>query len=65
MLSNYAIKVLWEAVMTPVTYRVVNFLKRAEREDYFDRAHGFHAVLAADLTRAARGRWMSEADART
>jgi queuosine precursor transporter len=41
MLSNYAIKVLWEAVMTPVTYRVVNFLKREEREDYFDRATDF------------------------
>ena len=41
MLSNYAIKVLWEVVMTPVTYRVVNFLKRAEREDYFDRETNF------------------------
>ena len=41
MLSNYAIKVLWEVLMTPVTYRVVNFLKRAEREDYFDRETNF------------------------
>jgi len=41
MLTNYAIKVLWEAAMTPVTYRVVNFLKRAESEDYFDRATNF------------------------
>ncbi len=41
MLTNYAIKVLWEAFMTPVTYRVVNFLKRAESEDYFDRATNF------------------------
>lgn len=41
MLSNYAIKVLWEAVMTPVTYRIVNALKRAEREDYFDRDTNF------------------------
>jgi hypothetical protein len=36
MLSNYVIKVLWETVMTPVTYRVVGFLKRAEGVDYFD-----------------------------
>ena len=36
MLSNYIIKVLWEAVVTPVTYQVVGFLKRAEQEDYFD-----------------------------
>jgi uncharacterized PurR-regulated membrane protein YhhQ (DUF165 family) len=37
MLTNYALKVLWEVFMTPVTYVVVNFLKRAEHEDYFDR----------------------------
>lgn len=36
-LTNYAGKVLWEAALTPVTYRVVAFLKRAENEDYFDR----------------------------
>jgi hypothetical protein len=41
MLTNYALKVLWEIVMTPVTYRVVNFLKRAEAEDYFDRGTDF------------------------
>jgi len=41
MASNYLIKVLWEAVMTPVTYRIVNFLKRAEGEDYFDRSTNF------------------------
>lgn len=37
MVTNYALKVLWEVFMTPVTYAVVNFLKRAENEDYFDR----------------------------
>ena len=36
MVSNYVIKVLWEAVITPVTYQVVGFLKRAEQEDYYD-----------------------------
>ena len=41
MVANYAIKVLWEVVMTPVTYRVVNFLKHAESEDYFDRHTNF------------------------
>jgi queuosine precursor transporter len=41
MLTNYTLKVLWEVVMTPVTYRVVNFLKRAEAEDYFDRGTNF------------------------
>ena len=41
MISNYAIKVAWEAVMTPITYRVVAFLKRAEHEDYYDRGTDF------------------------
>lgn len=36
MLSNFVIKVLWEAVLTPVTYKVVGALKRAEHEDYYD-----------------------------
>ena len=36
MISNYVIKVLWEAVVTPVTYKVVGFLKRAEQEDFYD-----------------------------
>jgi hypothetical protein len=31
----------WEVVMTPVTYKIVNFLKRAEAEDYFDRHTNF------------------------
>ena len=41
MFSNYLIKVAWEAVMTPVTYRIVAFLKRAEGEDYYDRDTDF------------------------
>jgi queuosine precursor transporter len=36
MISNYMIKVAWEALVTPVTYQVVGFLKRAEQEDYYD-----------------------------
>jgi uncharacterized integral membrane protein (TIGR00697 family) len=41
MVSNYLIKISWEAIITPVTYRVVNFLKRAEDEDYFDHKTNF------------------------
>ena len=41
MLTNYAIKVGWEVLCTPITYRVVKFLKKAEREDYFDRDTNF------------------------
>jgi len=36
MVSNYIVKVLWEAIITPVTYQVVGFLKRAEQEDFYD-----------------------------
>ncbi len=42
MAANYLIKVSWEVVATPVTYKVVNFLKRAEREDYYDRDTDFN-----------------------
>ncbi len=41
MITNYMLKVLWEVVMTPFTYRIVNYLKRAESEDYFDRNTNF------------------------
>ncbi len=33
---NWAFKVSVEVVFTPLTYLIVNWLKRAEREDYFD-----------------------------
>jgi uncharacterized integral membrane protein (TIGR00697 family) len=41
MVGNYLLKVGWEVLMTPFTYRIVNFLKRAESEDYFDRHTNF------------------------
>ena len=31
-----------EAVMTPVTYQIVGFLKRAEQEDYYDLGTDFN-----------------------
>jgi queuosine precursor transporter len=37
MASNYVLKVLWEILATPLTYKVVAALKRAENEDYYDR----------------------------
>jgi uncharacterized integral membrane protein (TIGR00697 family) len=40
-LTQYLLKSGWEIVMTPLTYKVVFFLKRAEREDYFDRDTNF------------------------
>lgn len=41
LVTNYVLKVLWEAVMTPFTYRIIAFLKKAEREDYYDRDTDF------------------------
>jgi uncharacterized integral membrane protein (TIGR00697 family) len=41
MINNYLFKVGWEAVITPFTYLIVNFLKKAEHEDYFDRDTNF------------------------
>ena len=41
LFMDYCIKVGWEAVATPITYRVVAFLKQAENEDYYDRDTDF------------------------
>ncbi len=40
--TNYLFKVVIEALMTPLTYVVVNALKRAENEDYYDRETNFN-----------------------
>ncbi|NJD88764.1 MAG: queuosine precursor transporter [Betaproteobacteria bacterium] len=41
MLAQFVAKVGVEAVFTPVTYAVVGWLKRAEREDFYDRDTDF------------------------
>ena len=41
MIANYTLKVGWEVVNTPITYKIVGVLKRAENEDYFDRDTNF------------------------
>ncbi|MGY8523672.1 queuosine precursor transporter [Paracidovorax citrulli] len=40
--AQYVIKTGWEVVMTPLTYRVVAFLKRAENEDWYDHDTDFN-----------------------
>jgi len=40
-IAQYVLKTSWEIVMTPVTYRVVAYLKRVEDEDYYDRGTNF------------------------
>jgi len=41
MLVQFLLKVAVEIVFTPITYRIVAFLKRVENEDYYDRSTNF------------------------
>ncbi len=41
MVTNWGLKVLWEVVLTPVTYAVVGYLKRKEGVDVFDSGTNF------------------------
>ena len=41
-LLQYVLKTTWEVLSTPLTYAVVNFLKRAENEDWYDRGTNFN-----------------------
>jgi uncharacterized integral membrane protein (TIGR00697 family) len=41
MFTQYLLKSGWEFVAAPMTYRIVAFLKRAEREDYYDIGTNF------------------------
>jgi uncharacterized integral membrane protein (TIGR00697 family) len=45
MLAQFCLKVAVEVVFTPVTYKVVAFLKRAENEDYYDRRTNFNPFV--------------------
>lgn len=40
--TQYLFKTGWEAAMTPITYKVVGFLKRVENEDFYDRETNFN-----------------------
>lgn len=42
MLSQWIAKTMVEVLFTPITYKVVGFLKRAENEDYYDRDTDFN-----------------------
>ena len=41
MLMQFVLKVSVEVVFTPITYRIVGALKKAENEDYYDRGTNF------------------------
>ncbi len=42
MFAQFVTKVAVEVLFTPLTYRIVSVLKRAEQEDYYDRATNFN-----------------------
>ena len=47
VLSQWLIKTAWEALLTPVTYLVVGFLKRREGVEVFDTATNFSPFAKA------------------
>lgn len=48
IISNYIFKCSMEAAVTPLTYRLVNFLKKAEGEDYYDYDTDFNPFKLRD-----------------
>jgi uncharacterized integral membrane protein (TIGR00697 family) len=45
MLSQFIAKVAVEVIFTPVTYKLVGAMKRAEQEDYYDRNTNFNPFV--------------------
>ncbi|MFN8514513.1 MAG: queuosine precursor transporter [Thermomicrobiales bacterium] len=53
---GFLFKVCYETLATPLTYLVVNFLKRAEHEDYYDIGTNFNPFhLSVPQARTQRG----------
>src|ERR1700733_3770897 len=48
ILTGYALKVGYEVLATPVTYLVINWLKRTEHADAFDRHQSFNPFSFAE-----------------
>jgi uncharacterized integral membrane protein (TIGR00697 family) len=42
IISNYIFKVSLEIIFTPLTYKIVGFLKRTEKVDWFDYKTNFN-----------------------
>jgi uncharacterized integral membrane protein (TIGR00697 family) len=47
LVTNWGLKVLWEVILTPVTYAVVGFLKAREGVDVFDNDTDFSPFAKA------------------
>jgi uncharacterized integral membrane protein (TIGR00697 family) len=48
IVTQWLVKSAYEALVTPFTYLVVNFLKRVEKEDYYDRKTNFNPLKWKD-----------------
>jgi uncharacterized integral membrane protein (TIGR00697 family) len=48
IVSGYLIKVIYETLMTPITYLIVNSLKRTEGIDHFDYGTNFNPFVASE-----------------
>jgi len=48
IIAGYVAKVIYETVMTPLTYAIVNYLKRAEHVDHFDYDTDFNPFVTAE-----------------
>jgi uncharacterized integral membrane protein (TIGR00697 family) len=48
MATGYALKVGYEVIATPLTYLVINWLKRSEHSDAFDRHQSFNPFSFAE-----------------
>lgn len=58
MVTQYVLKTSWEVLATPLTYKLVGLLKRAEQEDFYDRDTRFtpFSLEVAPATEASRPR---------
>jgi queuosine precursor transporter len=48
IITQWLMKSAYEALVTPFTYLAVNYLKRVEREDYYDRKTNFNPLKWKD-----------------
>jgi len=48
IISNYIFKVGFEVLATPLTYAVVNFLKRKEKVDAYDQGTNFNPFVLGE-----------------
>ena len=44
VIHQWLMKSAYEALVTPLTYVAVNYLKRVEQEDYYDRGTNFNPI---------------------